>query len=79
MRLILASVLRYDANGKPFVYLEFIVGSWGGGPCRDGMDACTGVITNYSNTLLQVLVRVHEKRLLERGLADFVIVDSAMI
>jgi N-methylhydantoinase B len=39
-----------DANGKSFVYLEFLLASWGGGPDRDGMDACTGTLVNYSNT-----------------------------
>ena len=46
----------YYPNGKPFVYLEFLVGSWGGGPWRDGMDACTGSIVNYSNTPVEFLV-----------------------
>jgi len=45
----------YDADGKPFVFLEFLVGSWGGGPDRDGMDACTGMIINYSNTPAELL------------------------
>ena len=45
----------YTAEGKPFVYLEFLVGSWGGGPWRDGMDACTGIIVNYSNTPAELL------------------------
>jgi len=45
----------YDASGKPFVFLEFLVGSWGGGPDRDGMDACTGMIINYSNTPAELL------------------------
>jgi N-methylhydantoinase B len=49
----------YDKDGKPFVYLEFPVGSWGGGPHRDGMDACTGMITNYSNTPGEVLESEH--------------------
>ena len=45
----------YYPDGSPFVYLEFNVGSWGGGPDRDGMDACTGVIVNYSNTPVELL------------------------
>ena len=39
-----------DEKGKSFVYLEFLLASWGGGPDRDGMDACTGTLVNYSNT-----------------------------
>ena len=44
-----------DAGGRPFVFVEGIVGSWGGGPDRDGMDACTGTIVNYSNTPAEML------------------------
>lgn len=42
-------------DGTPFVYLEFLVGSWGGGPDRDGMDACTGTLVNYSNTPCEMI------------------------
>ncbi len=45
----------YYADGKPFVYIEGLVGSWGGGPDRDGMDASTGTIVNYSNTPAELL------------------------
>ncbi len=45
----------YHAGGTPFVYLEFLVGSWGGGPWRDGMDACTGMIINYANTPAEMI------------------------
>ncbi len=45
----------HDAEGRPFVFVEGIVGSWGGGPDRDGMDACTGTIVNYSNTPAEML------------------------
>ena len=44
-----------DADGVPFVYLEFLLGSWGGGPDRDGMDACTGTLVNYSNTPAEMI------------------------
>ena len=44
-----------DAKGKSFVYLEFLLASWGGGPDRDGMDACTGTLVNYSNTPAEMI------------------------
>jgi N-methylhydantoinase B len=44
-----------DARGKSFVYLEFLLASWGGGPDRDGMDACTGTLVNYSNTPAEMI------------------------
>ena len=43
------------ADGRPHVYLEFLVGSWGGGPDRDGMDACTGTLVNYANTPAELI------------------------
>ena len=49
------SVGGYYADGSPFVFLQFLVGSWGGGPFTDGMDACTGMIINYSNTPAELL------------------------
>ena len=45
----------YHPNGRPFVYLEFLVGSWGGGPDRDGADALTGTIANNSNTPAEII------------------------
>jgi N-methylhydantoinase B len=44
-----------DADNHPFVYLEFLLASWGGGPDRDGMDACTGTLVNYSNTPVEMI------------------------
>jgi N-methylhydantoinase B len=37
------------------VYLEFLLASWGGGPDRDGMDACTGTLVNYSNAPAEMI------------------------
>ena len=45
-----------DVDNNPFVYLEFLLASWGGGPDRDGMDACTGTLVNYSNTPAEIAV-----------------------
>lgn len=42
-------------DGRAYVYLEFLVGSWGGGPDRDGMDACTGTLVNYANTPAELI------------------------
>ena len=59
------SVGGYEADGTPFVFLEFLVGSWGGGPHRDGMDACTGIPINYSNTPAE-LVEAEQPIVVER-------------
>lgn len=47
------------------MFLEFLVGSWGGGPHRDGMDACTGIPINYSNTPAE-LVEAEQPIVVER-------------
>lgn len=44
-----------DEDGQPSVYLEFLLASWGGGPDRDGMDACTGTLVNYSNAPVEMI------------------------
>lgn len=44
-----------DAQGRSHVYLEFLLASWGGGPDRDGMDACTGTLVNYSNAPVEMI------------------------
>lgn len=44
-----------DENGEACVYLEFLLASWGGGPDRDGMDACTGTLVNYSNAPAEMI------------------------
>ena len=49
------SIGGYHKDGTPFVYLEFLLASWGGGPNRDGADALTGMIINYSNTPAELL------------------------
>jgi N-methylhydantoinase B len=49
------SIGGYYADGTPFVFLEFLVGSWGGGPYRDGMDACTPMVINYANTPAEMI------------------------
>lgn len=59
------SVGGYHPDGTPFVFLEFLVGSWGGGPHRDGMDGCTGITINYSNTPAE-LVEAEQPIVVER-------------
>lgn len=44
-----------DERGDACVYLEFLLASWGGGPDRDGMDACTGTLVNYSNAPAEMI------------------------
>ena len=45
----------YDAERRPFVFLEFLFGSWGGRPTRDGVDACSSSVVNFSNNPVEVV------------------------
>ena len=45
----------YDAQRRPFVYLEFLHGSWGGRTGRDGIDASASVTVNFSNTPIELV------------------------
>jgi len=45
----------YDANRRPFVFLEFLFGSWGGRPTRDGMDATSSAVVNFSNNPIEIV------------------------
>ncbi|MBT6276135.1 MAG: hydantoinase B/oxoprolinase family protein, partial [Chromatiales bacterium] len=60
----------YKPDGTPFVYLEFMVGSWGAGPQRDGMDACTGIIVNYANTPIELVESEQPLRIERYGFID---------
>ncbi len=49
-------IAGYYADGKPFAYLEFIHGSWGGRPGKDGIDGCTYPdLPSYSNAPVEIL------------------------
>jgi N-methylhydantoinase B len=45
----------YDADRRPFVFLEFLFGSWGGRPTRDGMDAASSSVVNFSNNPIEIV------------------------
>ncbi len=49
------SLAGYDANGDPFVLLEFLFASWGGRPFADGVDGASSVVVNFSNNPVEVI------------------------
>jgi N-methylhydantoinase B len=49
------SIGGYDAERRPFVFLEFLFGSWGGRPARDGVDANSSAVVNFSNNPVEVI------------------------
>ncbi|MGH7263282.1 MAG: hydantoinase B/oxoprolinase family protein [Candidatus Rokuibacteriota bacterium] len=49
------SIGGYDTQRRPFVFLEFLFGSWGGRPTKDGVDACSSSVVNFSNNPIEVI------------------------
>jgi len=45
----------YDAKHRPFVFLEFLFGSWGGCPTHDGQDASASSVVNFSNNPIEII------------------------
>ena len=45
----------YDADRKPFVFVEFVYGGWGGRPDRDGVDVCSSAVVNFANNPVEIL------------------------
>jgi N-methylhydantoinase B len=61
----------YDAERRAFVFLEFLVCSWGGRPFADGIDGIASMVVNFSNYPAEVIEREHPLRIEEYGfLAD---------
>jgi N-methylhydantoinase B len=57
----------YDAQRRPFVFLEFLVCSWGGRPFADGIDGAASVVVNFSNYPAEVIEREYPLRIEENG------------
>jgi N-methylhydantoinase B len=59
------TIAGYHQDRTPFVFLEFLYGSWGGSPSRDGIDACASLAINYSNTPAE-LIEVEQPVMIEQ-------------
>ena len=44
----------YDAHRKPFVYVDFTCGAWGGSPWADGLDGNSHMMANMASQSIQV-------------------------
>jgi N-methylhydantoinase B len=47
------SLAGYYPDRRPFVYVEFLCGGWGGRPDRDGVDACASMVVNTGNNPIE--------------------------
>jgi N-methylhydantoinase B len=59
------TIAGYHPDRTPFVYLEFLFGSWGGGPDKDGLDANAPLAINYSNTPVEC-IEIEQPIMIER-------------
>jgi len=57
----------YDAQRRAFVFLEFLVCSWGGRPFADGIDGIASMVVNFSNYPAEVIEREYPLRIEEYG------------
>jgi N-methylhydantoinase B len=57
----------YDAQRRPFVFLEFLVCSWGGRPFADGIDGAASIVVNFSNYPAEVIEREYPLRIEANG------------
>lgn len=48
------SIGGYDANRKPFVYVDFTCGAWGGSPWGDGLDGNSHMMANMASQSIEV-------------------------
>jgi N-methylhydantoinase B len=48
------SIGGYDAERRPYIYVEFICGCWGGRPDKDGIDGVTNIFSDLSNNPIEV-------------------------
>jgi N-methylhydantoinase B len=57
----------YTADRRAFVFLEFLVCSWGGRPFADGIDGVASMVVNFSNYPVEVIEREYPLRIEEYG------------
>src|SRR5438270_2531183 len=57
----------YTSERRAFVFLEFLVCSWGGRPFSDGIDGVASMVVNFSNYPAEVIEREYPLRIEEYG------------
>lgn len=48
------SIGGYDADRKPFIYVDFTCGTWGGRPWADGLDGNSNMFANMASQSIEV-------------------------
>lgn len=58
------SIGGYDAARKPFIYVDFTCGTWGGRPFADGLDGNSNMFANMASTSVEVTEAEHPLQIL---------------
>jgi len=54
----------YDARRKPFIYVDFMSGSWGGRPWADGLEGNANMFANMASQSIEVVETEHPVQIL---------------
>jgi N-methylhydantoinase B len=58
------SIGGYYADRKPFIYVDFTCGTWGGRPFADGLDGNSNMFANMASTSVEITEAEHPIRIL---------------
>ena len=58
------SIGGYDADRRPFIYVDFTCGTWGGRPFADGLDGNSNIFANMASTSVEITEAEHPIQLL---------------
>jgi N-methylhydantoinase B len=58
------SIGGYDADRKPFIYVDFTCGTWGGRPFADGLDGNSNMFANMASTSVEITEAEHPIQIL---------------
>jgi N-methylhydantoinase B len=58
------SIGGYHADRKPFIYVDFTCGTWGGRPFADGLDGNSNMFANMASTSVEVTEAEHPIQIL---------------
>jgi N-methylhydantoinase B len=58
----------YDAERRPFIYVDFLSGAWGGRPWADGLDGNTNMFANMASFSVEVIEAENPLEVLDYGM-----------
>src|SRR5215475_6159260 len=58
------SIGGYHADRKPFIYVDFTCGTWGGRPFADGLDGNSNLFANMASTSVEITEAEHPIQIL---------------